>query len=59
MDKIISNWEDVLGEKDWERIYNEVRREVLNDLFNKKYSKMISKGIDDDEELDLIKGELE
>ena len=41
---------EFLNEKDWERLYNEVRKEVLSDILRKKYVEIILR--DGDGELD-------
>jgi len=41
---------EFLNEKDWERLYDEVRKEVLSDILRKKYVEIILR--DGDGELD-------
>ena len=40
-ENIIKRLNDVIGDEEWELLYNEVRNKVLNDLLREKYVKMI------------------
>ena len=48
---IINQWDNVISEKEWEELYNEVRFEVLNDIIKEKYLKRIMGDGDFDKKL--------
>lgn len=48
---IINHWDNIISDKDWEKIYNEVRKEVISNLIKEKYIKVILKG-DKESEID-------
>ena len=50
-DNIVNLWDNIISDKDWEKLYNEVRKEVISNLIKEKYIKVILKG-DEESEID-------
>ena len=48
---IINQWDNIISEKEWEELYNEVRFEVLNDIIKEKYLKRIIGGDENNSKL--------
>ena len=41
---IINMWDNVISEKEFEKLYNEIKFEILNDILRDKYVDMVFKG---------------
>ena len=40
---IINMWDNVISEKEFEKLYNEIKFEILNDILRDKYVDMVFK----------------
>ena len=40
---IINMWDNVISEKEFEKLYNEIRFEIINDILRDKYVDMVFK----------------